>query len=645
MRVLRQWPAATPLMASLFVIGLLIASSFNLKNSVFAATADAKAIETSVPLRLNERFLLQALQQAAFVETNSSATVWDDGSGCNYLSLREPTLEIVDGSIRLLARGNGRVGKSVSTRNCLDALNWDGYFESWQEPYIKAGGREIGFRVIKSQLLDNERRPRFRPSIVWHWGRRYVHPQIEKVGLPLTPVIENTRQLLSDFIAESDQVTLDAVIDTLKLERLRYDRSSIVVDLSFELEADAVVALEATKAPGEKSNALTEMDVNRLWQALDGFVTHTVRHAARSTETPRLRQQLLDVMLVTRHRLDLLLLASDRPYNSDFRQLFVDAWNSLTPILAEISDDLPSSSAINYLNFIAAGDVLTTIDAQGSRLGIELSVHGLRHLANNMPGSERDQDPIAWHAGVDNELRQLFGFGLPLPLPRSDVEDGNRPSPSGRLLDWFISPTYADALNPERLLIPRLNRWIVNVDNARSYVPLVDKLLTETIRKVLDDETIDKQFRDVYRPLVAATAWQESCFRQFINRDGRRTPLTSSAGAVGLMQIRPVVWRGFYDTRSLENDIGYNARAGAEILLQYFVRYAVGRDEHLKKGGLDNLAAATYAAYNGGPKRSTRYRDPDAPARARKVDNAFAEKFRKIRDGDRYGALACFGLK
>jgi hypothetical protein len=43
-----------------------------------------------------------------------------------------------------------------------------------------------------------------------------------------------------------------------------------------------------------------------------------------------------------------------------------------------------------------------------------------------------------------------------------------------------------------------------------------------------------------------ATAWQESCWRQFIKKSGRLEPLISRAGAVGIMQVNPNVWRGFY---------------------------------------------------------------------------------------------------
>ncbi len=614
-------------------------ATFDSANTLADATPER--VRTEIPVRLDARFLQLALRQEVFTESNQSATVWDDGSGCNDLILRQPNIEIVEGRIRLLAKGTGRVGRPISHRSCLAALDWDGYFEAWVDPYISTDGRAVAFRVSESSLLDDSLHQRIKPSLIWHWARRWAHPEIEKVTLELHPIVESARDIAAGLISPEHRDGLDQVLEDLSIGDLRYDRNSIIVDLNLDIDATNF------DTPIDGSDALTQSDVTRLWQAWDGFLTHTIRHAARATEARKLRARLFDVMLSARHRLDVLLGQPTPPANSDFRELFVDYWRALAPVVNDIAADVSVDSPLNFVSFIAAGDLLSAIDAQGSRLGVEVSVAGLRRLAAAIPGSRADEDPIAFSYAVDTDLRTLFGFGPPLSLPGQDTGGDRYPSWDGGLLNWLerlIPAAYAGGLDNDRLLVARLNRWIVDADNARSYVPLVDKLLDQTAWRVLEREALEKEFHEIYRPLVAATAWQESCFRQFISRDGERQTLTSSAGAVGLMQIRPVVWRGFYEPKSLKNDIAYNATAGAEILLRYMVRYAVGRDEHLKDGGRDNLAAATYAAYNGGPRRSTRYRDPSASSRTKRVDNAFAEKFRSIRDGNRAAPLTCFGI-
>jgi soluble lytic murein transglycosylase-like protein len=86
-------------------------------------------------------------------------------------------------------------------------------------------------------------------------------------------------------------------------------------------------------------------------------------------------------------------------------------------------------------------------------------------------------------------------------------------------------------------------------------------------------------------------------------------PLRSNVGALGLMQVNPHVWRGFYAVDGLALSIGYNARAGSEILLHYLRDYAIARGEE-DAGGPDALARASYAVYHGGPSHLRRYRQP-----------------------------------
>ena len=70
-----------------------------------------------------------------------------------------------------------------------------------------------------------------------------------------------------------------------------------------------------------------------------------------------------------------------------------------------------------------------------------------------------------------------------------------------------------------------------------------------------------------------------------------------------MMQINGRVWRKVYDLDRLVDEVDYNVNAGIEILTHYMVDYAIRRGEHEQPGGDDNLIKATYAAYNGGPRR------------------------------------------
>ena len=191
--------------------------------------------------------------------------------------------------------------------------------------------------------------------------------------------------------------------------------------------------------------------------------------------------------------------------------------------------------------------------------------------------------------------------------------------------------------------LERLNNWVPATKDMAEYLPMVQNVLNHVVHAQLTSEPLARQFHDLFRWLVYATAWQESCWRQFEARDRMRVPMQSGTGDLGLMQINAKVWRGFYDLHGLKWDIAYNARAGADILQHHLLNYAIGRDEHTVTGSVDNLARATYAAYNGGPRQFDRYRRDDAPAYAQKVDALFYEKFKAVREKGAMAVTACYG--
>jgi len=142
---------------------------------------------------------------------------------------------------------------------------------------------------------------------------------------------------------------------------------------------------------------------------------------------------------------------------------------------------------------------------------------------------------------------------------------------------------------------------------------------------------------------VFASAWQESCWRQFVRRGGKLTTLRSPVGSVGIMQVNERVWRGAYDRRGLVGDIAYNARAGSEILLHYLRDYAIDKGEQRQPGGITNLARATYAIYNGGPGHLTRYRVRGTKRSLAAIDDAFWEKYQAVQQGRELEVARCWG--
>jgi soluble lytic murein transglycosylase-like protein len=330
---------------------------------------------------------------------------------------------------------------------------------------------------------------------------------------------------------------------------------------------------------------------------------------------------------------------------------------------------------LRYLAFVASGDALAALDAVGPAFGFEISRDGLRRLARTL-APEATEDPLRWSEDVDPALRQTFDFDAelpepppptppepaaepqpepaaepqpepapePQPEPAPAVEPPSTPNAALRLLDWLLPAAFAA---PEPLPKPgpytsSLDGFAPRLADLDAYLPNVAALLRESAAQVFARGKLGAERRELFERLVLATAWQESCWRQYVRRKGAVAPLRSNVGALGLMQVNPHVWRGFYAVDGLSWSIGYNARAGSEILLHYLRDYAIARGEEAA-GGPDALARASYAIYHGGPSHLTRYRQPKRwrPALVG-VDRAFHTKFQEVTAGRELAVRECF---
>ena len=150
-----------------------------------------------------------------------------------------------------------------------------------------------------------------------------------------------------------------------------------------------------------------------------------------------------------------------------------------------------------------------------------------------------------------------------------------------------------------------LRRKVPEPDSLDRYRADIGRLLDLSASREVDDDYLEAQYGAVTRRLVRSTAWQESCWRQFVVKGRRITYLESSTKDIGLMQVNRYVWRGFYSVARLEWDVAYNAGAGAQILLRRLrdcARNAAGQGIGATS---EELARSAYSAYNGAPRPVT----------------------------------------
>ena len=616
--------------------------------------AASRADPVRVPIVIDPRLLAHLVEVRVFDQPGGVARMWDDGSGCNLLLLRHPQVSMHGEVLRVTADVEAHVGTPVGD-SCLFAFEWHGMLEALEKPSLDRERTRVDFHVVDSSLLEPDGSQTLVDSVLWSWVKATVPSRLETVTVDLSETLATLRDALPLFLSGAPPQLVDGIVTSLGLEEVRPTDEGLALWLRFSLPAPP-----APPAPSAPVPALSPEELARFEDAaerFDAFLTFVLRQAGSESGEADVRRELLRVLLDGREELVDVLASPPAGAGDPVRVVFLDTWESLAPALRRLGDEVPAEAGLRYLSLVTAADALRALDALGPFGGFEISADGLRRLARVVAPASAE-DPLAYGSEVDPGLRSALGFGPPLPEPPDDPEQP--PDPRSELWPHFSRLLAAVSWNPLAIgearaaeakslgdalagisldQLRRLDRWAPRASELDVYLPLMRDLLRGVASERLAADSLDAQYKPIFSPLVLATAWQETCWRQFVRVAGNVRAIRSRAGAVGLMQINTRVWRGFYSVPSLERHVSYNARAGSEILMRYLRDDVVG-DHARSAASPDDLAVAAYAVYNGGPadlERRARHR------RARAVDRAFLEKFRAVEGGQDLAVAACFG--
>jgi hypothetical protein len=593
-----------------------------------SSLAVAAPLPVNVPIGLEYVLIEQALREHLFTGDGASLTVSQDASGCNRLAVAEP---------HAAASGDGRMavtldvtlhgGTAVAGR-CVLPFEWRGKVVLIETPTFGDAQGKLSFRITDSQLVSHSDAVGDRvPAQLWGGLKQFVHPRLEAFTVDLTALLTGAADLLGAALRPHPD-TAAAAVASLALHDPVGRETVLEVSLSFVLPELPPEQHAPPPSPPLSPDELAAWDSQ--WQSLDAFVTWAVKTFARE-QSGAVRRAFIAALSDARHRLRDALLADQRAPDP-VRPLFEETWRTLTPLIARAARRSTSGNALRFVAFVNAGDALMALDAVGQQYGVRIDRDGLRTVARSLVATVGD-DELAYTLAPDAELRELFGFDPDLGWVA--------PVATSAWYTWLLPAAWAAAIDPS--LATELDGWVPEPADLDRYLAAMDSLFDSVIGAEAAKGKIESPFLPIFRTLVRATAWQESCWRQFVRRPDGIEAIRSRAGSVGLMQVNRHVWRGLYDLDALERDVGYNARAGSEILVHYLVDYAVRRKEHELDGGLDNLARATYAAYNGGPGHLRRYRSADSRPALRAIDEGFWNKYRAIRANGSSAVRTCYG--
>jgi len=585
-----------------------------------ALSAQSKNTTVTVPVRLDYLLLNQLLLRQLFDTPDQSRDLLDDPSGCSRVIVRDPAVSPSGDALEIVARVDAQVGLAMAG-SCSGLLNLAGSVGFTGRPVIGPGTNTVRLEPVHTWLVGADG-GKITSGPVWNLTDTAMRTFLDQFVLDLAPYTESLQSLLPDVLPHRSREQLKAIVESLALDDIQVTPDSLDVSIAFAIEAEA--------QPPRPESPLSEEELREWesrWQMMDALLVFAVKHYASATELQALRDTLLDLLIESRYRLRDALASPASRESDEIRTWFLQTWEQLGPVVRAIALEQEGQTHLLWFSVLTATDALQALDRLGPGIGLDISTDGLRRLAR-LISADKVEDALRYDEAIDPELQRLFE-------QRFEAEP---PEPSALRFDLSLVPR-AWAADPA----DRLNRWAPDSDELGDYLPMVAQLLDRSVIHALERHRLEKAHRELFRKLVFATAWQESCWRQYVVKNRRLEPLRSGSGDVGLMQINERVWRGFYDLQQLRWDIQYNGNAGAEVLVDYLVKYAINKGEHRQAGGQANLARAAYSAYNGGPSKISRYRQANVSAYEKKVDTAFWEKYRQVAKGDELAVAGCLG--
>jgi hypothetical protein len=575
-----------------------------------------------LPITIDYPLLRNLLVQNAFPEKGETKTLANTGNGCTFLTVSSPQISTENDTLKLDLKVSARAATPLGGK-CFTPLEWQGHLILLQQPSISPDTWQLRFTTIGSRVLDEDRQPAQIAEILWNFIEPHITAYLENIRLNLMPPISDFKDFILPLFPENRQQQTLQMLASMRPQKARVAADA----LHFAILADVTQTYNPNDT-GENAtlDATKRLRLTKAWENWDAFLVYLVTTLSRQALTAEEKNILTDVLLDTRYQF-VSQLADNTIEEDIVRQQFVNVWDQLAPLFKKhILRDSKSSTALGYLAFVASADALLVFDRLGPTLGMEISTKGLIRLMKML-----DANPslLRYQPGIDSELQKLFQFehkNAPSPPKNMEHEDNNS------LLHRIFAPLGpSNAYAGQVPSFKEILQWKVPQTDVKKYIQRLEGVLSSAAGAMIAKGEVPPKVQKMYRNLILAMAWQESCLRQFVVKKDKLTYLLSYNGSsVGVMQINERVWRGLYSQNRLRWDINYNAQAGCEIAALYLNKYILndtGRNNTLD----DNTMARTvYAMYNGGPAHYKKFLKRLAANSMYDSDKLFWEKYKWV---------------
>ncbi|WP_161629897.1 transglycosylase SLT domain-containing protein [Desulfogranum japonicum] len=604
----------------------------------------ADVVPVRLPLTIDLAQLRAMVVEQAYPLAGEQAMVVDYADGCDQIVLSHPSVEVEGEQIRFLTKVNIHWGTPLF-ESCVAPVSWQGYVELFQVPRLNQNW-QLSFEIRDSHLLNSSKQPVQVFDVVWNLVKEHVHTYLQQIQINLAPPVNRMQNSLLPMFDRQHQTTAHAFLQSLQPDGSKVVGDGVKIYIRGEIEAP----YEGPYAPEPEVSEEEYARFLELWQVWDAYLIYQLKLFTDIPLSDDERHILLDTMLTTRYAFS-EALEQKTVTDAFVRGQFLWGWKQLSPLFRRHLLQQSKRDVVGYLAFFTAHDALVALDKLGPSIGIEISADGFRRMAALISTQPLQFSP---DGAADPSLRTIFGLD---PLEEQPLEYDKpvqiSPAEENAPTSWlepqalwqaFWGTGTALAASGKKQSMDDIRNWTAEFTSAEQLLPRVTQVLRgaaqykgKKVQVPGGSEWLEK--------MVMATAWQESCFRQYHVKNNTITYLLSyNSTSVGLMQVNEKIWKGIYNTQQLRWNAEYNAKAGSEILTLYLRDYLLKEKAPVKlesKKGQTFLAGWLYALYNGGPSQRKAYLKRQKTGKLYRSDKLFSEKYNRVSAGDWQTKVKC----
>jgi hypothetical protein len=389
-----------------------VAAAAGILLAVILTAGAVSAATVKIPLRIDYLTLDQALRQQLYTGPGGRAEIWKGASVCEALNATNPRFGHEGTAAMLETDAELSLGVAVGGK-CVSPVHWSGIIQVDALPYVTSG-LALKFHVTDINLYDQHHQKTLLVGRGFDLIKGSVIPAVQGFSFDLKPALVQLEELVREAAAPEVAERVKAALASLRpLSPAIVEPGDILLTLEMAVPEVPHAPMASGPAP-----PLTPAEI-AAWQTTldnwDAFTVFAIKQLGLTVNDPRIRDQLFSLLMESRYR---LAAALARPENlssgpDPVRILFLATWTRLGQIVREAAQHgLLRNRALEFLDFISAGDALFALDQAAPALGIRVSADDMRRLARIMAPTSTG-NPLTYDYNVDPQLQELFGLTEP----------------------------------------------------------------------------------------------------------------------------------------------------------------------------------------------------------------------------------------